>query len=274
MIAVEARGRLGNQLFQFAFGVAAAARLGTDFAMNDDLLRPNFTLEPWGAPARRLSRSSRYRIAQRRSPFPVVRFDDAYQAPGEVLALVKDRTHYAGFFQSELFFKDAAADVRRMFRPRPEHERAFKDRYEDLLREPYVCCHVRRTDYLDWRGGVALPVSYYRAGLERLALDPGRTIVVVGDDLDWLRDELGDERFRFERNEEIVDLLLLANAQELVLSNSSFAWWGAWLNERASRVVAPQYWVGFNERRECPERVLARRWEQIPVVPSLTGASR
>jgi Glycosyl transferase family 11 len=263
MISVEARGRLGNHLFQFAFGLAASARLGTDFAINDELLRPTFTLEPWGSWRRRLIRGVRYRIA---GDFPVVKVQpEAFDEPQDVLARLTDRTHYVGFFQSELYFADAADAVRQALRPRAVHERAFESRYRELSRGGYVCCHVRQTDYREWGGGLALPASYYRASLDRLSPLPGTPIVVVGDDPDWLAAELGTDGFRVERNEEVVDLLLLANAQQLVLSNSSFGWWGGWLNTRATRILAPRDWIGFKDRREAPHRIVPERWEQVPV---------
>jgi hypothetical protein len=124
---------------------------------------------------------------------------------------------------------------------------------------------VRQTDYREWGGGLALPASYYRAGLERLSPAPGTPIVVVGDEPEWLAGQLGDERLRVERNDEIVDLLLLANAEQLVLSNSSFGWWGGWLNRRATRILAPRHWIGFRDGREAPHRIVPDRWEQVPV---------
>jgi Glycosyl transferase family 11 len=266
MISVEARGRLGNHLFQFAFGIAASERLGTDFAVNDELLRANFTLEPWGGWWRRRVRGARYRASRRVAPFPVVKVDPAARdEPGEVLARLRDRTHYVGFFQSELYFADAASAVRRAFRPLPAHERSFAKRYGRLVRRGYVCCHVRQTDYREWPGGLALPASYYRDCLELLSPPADTPIVVVGDDPEWLASELGSDRLQVERNDEVIDLLLLANAQQSVLSNSSFAWWGGWLSRSDTRILAPRHWFGFKAGREEPHRVVPDRWEQVPV---------
>jgi len=269
MISVEARGRLGNHLFQFAFGLAASTRLGTDFAINDEMLRPNFTLDPWGRRAHRLARGARYRLANRERGFPVVKIDPDVE-PRDVLAGLSDGTHYAGFFQSEQYFADVDDGVRRAFHPLPRHERAFAARYGALRRTQYICCHVRQTDYRDWGGGCALPASYYRDALERLAPDSQTPIVVVGDDPGWLAGELGTHGLRVEQNDEIVDLQLLANASLLVLSNSSFAWWGGWLNERAARILAPRHWIGFKHGRETPHRIVAAGWEQIPVDASVS----
>ena len=149
MIAVEARGRLGNQMFQFAFGLAAAKRLGTTFAMATDLLREAFTLGPYGRPLGRAWRGARYRHARRAQPYPIMKVDnESYADPAEVIPKLRDRRQYAGFFQSELFFANAREEVRNAFVPRPEAKRAFQAAYGDLANGPYICCHVRRTDYV------------------------------------------------------------------------------------------------------------------------------
>jgi hypothetical protein len=52
----------------------------------------------------------------------------------------------------------------------------------------------------------------------------------------------------------------------VITSNSSFSWWGAWLNRQPdARVLVPKYWVGFPERIESPRGVVAEGWQQIPV---------
>jgi Glycosyl transferase family 11 len=270
VISVEARGRLGNHMFQFAFGLGASARLGTDFAMDDRLLRTSFTLAPWGTQRRRIARGLRYRGEKRLWPFEVVKVEpEAFEEPSAVMVRLRDRRHYVGFFQSEQFFQAAAANVQRAFRARPELEHAFREKYASLLQCPYICCHVRQTDYREWGGGLALPASYYAACLRALRERSNAPIVVVGDDPEWLKDELAYENIRVEHNPAVIDLLLLVHAQSLVISNSSFAWWGAWLNESASRILAPRYWIGFKMGREAPHRILPPSWEQMPVDSTL-----
>lgn len=179
---------------------------------------------------------------------------------------LRDRTVYAGYFQSERFFADAADDVRRAFRPLPVHAELFRKRYGDLLEHRYIACHVRRTDYTRFRGGVVLPTSFYARCLEQL--DPsGRTpVVFVGDDLAETRSVFGARRdVRFEENVEVVDLQLLVHASAVVTSNSSFSWWGAWLGQPARPVLAPRHWLGFKEGRDYPPFVVPRAWEEVDV---------
>jgi hypothetical protein len=267
MIAVEPRGRLGNQMFQFAFGIGASATLGTSFAMRDEGLRGLFTLAPYDREPGRSLRSLRLRAARRVRPYPAVTERElGYE--GDPLERVQDRRLYQGYFQSERFFDHVRERVLRAFAFRPEHEQRFRARYGDLLERSYVCCHVRRGDYLTWRGSAALPAAYYFDSLR--ALDPGEgvPVVFVGDDFEGIREELETiPGSRFEQNDEAVDLLLIRQAASVVVSNSSFAWWGAYLNGIAGdRVAAPRHWLGFKEGEEIPGNIVPERWLQVAAV--------
>src|SRR5215510_725440 len=98
MIAVELQSRFGNQMFQFAFALAAARKLGTDFVMcgsswvglEREELSDCFELGGGGLPF------------VEDAPYPVVRIGHQdWDTPEEVLANLTDSTRYSGFFQSE-----------------------------------------------------------------------------------------------------------------------------------------------------------------------------
>ncbi len=263
MIGVEARGRLGNQMFQFAFGLAAADRLGTDFVYAEDELRRLFELTPRRSPTGRARRALEYRLARALSPYSVVNVGiDA--DPADVMAALTDRTTYIGYFQSERYFDHLRERVVRAFAPRRAVQREFERRYEDLLAAPYTCCHVRATDYREFEGGIVLPPSYYRDALRELGVERG-PIVFVGDDLTEMRESFEADGVRFEQNSELVDLLLIQRAAAVVTSNSSFAWWGAWLGARDRRVISPRHWIGLKRGYERPRDVIPDRWTQVTV---------
>jgi Glycosyl transferase family 11 len=242
-------------MFQYAFGLATARRLGSTFAIDDAELRRIFVLaEPTDfAPVR----------PSRTATIP----NDGFSRPEDVVEKLTDDTRYVGFFQSERFFAHFADDVRTAFRLRAEHQHAFLNLYSDLAHGAYVCCHMRRTDYRGFAGGAALPMSYYESALSRIEVAPRLPVVFVGDDLEEARVAFGDlERVRFEHNDEAIDLQLLINASAVVVSNSTFGWWGAWLNERSDRlVIAPRYWLGFSFGWEYPPCVIPDGWTQLPV---------
>ena len=252
MISVDARGRMGNQMFQLAFAHAAARRLGTSYVFGDAPLWESFELGEWGRRSARLARKARFG-ARYGSAGPEQVFVENDRDPREVLGSLRDHAAYGGFFQSERYFTSCEDDVRKLFAVRAEHQRAFAERYRDL--GPYTCVHVRRADYLEIDGW-PLPTSYFSDALVAADAWAGdRPVLVVSDGLDAARAELGHlPGLRFEANSAMVDLLLLMHADKVILSNSSFSWWGAWLNRRPGhRVLAPEHWVGFKAGIESPE---------------------
>jgi hypothetical protein len=265
MIAVERRGRLGNHLFQWAFAIAASRELGTRFVMDHDSLAPLFELGGHLRIDRRVRNVLWLRGRGRRAPLVEVGNEEH---PQDVLAALRDGTRYSGFFQSADYFAAHDDAVRAAFRVQPQHRRSFEDRYGALQAAGYVCVHVRRGDYAEWKGGAALlPAEWIRRCVE-LAEPGDRPVVVISDSIDGARAELGDmPGARFESNEPIVDLQLMMNAATCVVSNSTFAWWGAWLGDAPGRrVLAPRHWVGFRDGEEWPRRVVPDAWEQVDVL--------
>jgi Glycosyl transferase family 11 len=273
MIRVRTAGRMGNQMFQLAFAHATSRRLGTEFALGPGprsthaTLGPPlwrfFELGPWGRPTLRWRRRTAFRLQHgfRADLVLVEQHDDPINSFGHL----RDGVEYGGFFQSERWFEGYADEIRRLFTVRGDHQEEFLQRYP--TRRPYICMHVRRSDYLDVPGGWALPTSYFLDALDSISNRDRYELIVVSDDPAAVRRELSDEpSMRCSQNSAMVDLQLLINADVVIASNSSFSWWGAWLNQRpGALVVAPKHWLGFAAGIEEPARVIPERWISLPV---------
>jgi hypothetical protein len=273
MIRVRTAGRMGNQMFQLAFAHATSRRLGTDFSLGPGPRGSHATLGPslwsffelgdWARPALRFRHRAAFRL--RHGPRPELVEIGQLEDPHAVLARLRDGVEYAGFFQSERWFEDYAAEIRAIYRVRAEHRRAFAAQFSDLA--PYICMHVRRADYLDIPGGWALPTSYFRDALASIPERERYGLVVVSDDPQAVATELaGEPGLRCASNPAIIDLQLLMGADVVVTSNSSFSWWGAWLNERPGlRVIAPRHWIGFATGIDEPAGAIPQRWNALAV---------
>jgi Glycosyl transferase family 11 len=264
MIAIERRGWLGNNMFQWAFGISASRRLGTRFTTDHEPLSPIFELD--GEPSLRWRlRRLRWRAGQRLQQWPTVEIDGD-DDPRDVMAGLRDGVRYGGFFQSADYFGAEHDAVRRAFTVRREHRDRFRQEFADLVGADYVCLHVRRRDYLVWGGsGIELPWSYFHRCLELAGIDA--PAVFTSDDIAAVRAEFASQPgARFEANDPIIDMQLMMHAKVCVVSNSSFSWWGAWLNRHPDkRVLAPQHWLGFKKGREWPCRVIPDNWTQVAV---------
>lgn len=261
------RGRIGNQMFQVAFAHATATRLKTSFALLGPYELPEHFENP---PLRgdvhllgaKLAFYARHGRAERL-------FFENDRAPAEVVAQLVNGKRYSGFFQSAEYFAGQEQAVRAMFAVRADHRAAFERAYGELGR--YVCIHARRGDYAGspW----LLPARYFRDALAAAPGVAGLPIVVVSDQADAIRAGWGWlEEASYVSNAPAIDLLLLMHASVVITSNSSFSWWGAWLNQTAGRIVAaPASWLGVASGVEEPPGVVPADWIAVPVAATGTG---
>lgn len=283
MITVRLKGGLGNQMFQYAFGRAVAARNGDELALDltylldrrprSDIVFREYDLGLFPIRAR-LTRLSR---AAQRAPLPYAWLgaSEAWQrarsaagvgrylreSPGMRLGDVPRRgdLFLDGYWQGERFFASVADEIRATFLGRRQREVASPELRGDIERSASVCVNVRRTDYVHLAGSARthgfVGKEYYDRAM-RLVEERVREsrVFVFSDDMDWCRENLsfphpttfvGHEHAgaRFGRY-----LELMAACRHFVIPNSSFGWWAAWLSPHADKtIVAPARWYATPE---------------------------
>jgi len=220
-------GRFGNQLFQIAATIGIARRNGCEFV---------FPAWPYG------------RFFE--FPVPQIRFVRQYQRRHsrtfayEEIAI--DRaTELWGYFQSSRYFDHCEDEVRHFFTPHHLLSRMLQAEFGDLLAAKTCSVHVRRTDYVGDAMWTDLGATdYYERAMAQF--DADTTFVVFSDDLEWCRRRFsGRSIFFVEALSEAEDLFLMARCKGHIIANSSFSWWGAWLDpNKDKQVIAPANWVG------------------------------
>ncbi len=167
-----------------------------------------------------------------------------------------------GYWQNELYFKDIEETIRESF--------VFKDYLtdyqrgilRDIINSNAVSVHIRRGDYLqgaDSWGGICTDLYYKRA------MDKIREVVsdvkffVFSNDYEWVLEHYANAEnvvcVKPERNypETNMDMLLMSKCKHNVIANSSFSWWGAWLNENPQKMVISP--VGWNNKQPLNDPV-------------------
>ncbi len=281
MIIVKLQGGLGNQMFQYALGRALGLRTG-DAVLFDkswfidvpahETIRA-FALDIFSLPIRFADKKDipleQRNVLLRRLPFwralcgrPawVVLFDHSPVAQKRILEWrAGGNVFLQGFWQSEKYFKDAEDVIRNdfAFRAVPdEANQAMLDKMASDLRGGVesVSVHVRRGDYSSDPKTHAhhglLPLEYYQSAMSVIDKRfPRGCYYVFSDDLSWCRDNL---RFKGEGvfvdvnagKPAWMDMRLMTRCRHHIIANSSFSWWGAWLNASPDKVVvAPQQWL-------------------------------
>ncbi|MGO9316636.1 MAG: alpha-1,2-fucosyltransferase [Terracidiphilus sp.] len=288
---------LGNQLFQYAAGVFYARKYGatleilrrhnknnTAFGHPRPFLLSNFCIS---APFRQFTKLDRLICSVSRIKRPLViltRFATRSEVLQEPFAQhwtflpalpVQPSTrvvYLEGYFQAYQYAQDVEDFIRTEFCfRRPPSGRNLETLERIRAAENPVSVHVRCGDYAVWLGGVRLlPSSYYaRAMQTMMERISNPTFFVFSDDIAFARESLPKgERMEFvDHNNELnadEDLRLMSACRHHIIANSTFSWWGAWLNPRSTKVVcAPMIWQDDDPTTPYPD-ILPPAWLRIP----------
>jgi hypothetical protein len=252
-------GGLGNQLFQYAAGRALALHMGAELYLD----------------------VSQYRYSQNR-PFLLGAFNvtcliDWLQTGGPGAGTVVERqgalneelhaaqpgTYFKGYWQNEAYFEAIAPTLRRELQfvtpPTPANARML----ERIAQTNAVAVHVRRGDYVRDSHEAAIFAScsprYYADAAAKLIGSGVRspTFFIFSDEPDWARAhlQLPGRSVLVDLNCDATsyeDLRLMAACRHHIVANSTFSWWGAWLNPRPDKIViAPRTWYLSKMSNAC-----------------------
>jgi hypothetical protein len=263
-VGVRLVGGLGNQMFGAAAALAVAAR--EDSFVNFDVSELSgsskwgrrYELAPFGLNAsirpEPVHRSITTLLNRRRRDVPFdwrgkiwrerhFHYDSSFEsACGDVYLI--------GYFQSPKYFSPIAAQIREAFsRPKLLSE-AGKVVVELARGEDSVAVHVRRGDYVQNPKATAhhgiLGGDYYQRAIDLISRVVGRPrLFVVSDEPEAARSLLSTyPNAQFVSGTTMIDdMLLISSCRHRIIANSSFGWWGAWLDARLDGItIAPRAW--------------------------------
>ena len=183
-----------------------------------------------------------------------------------------DGTAYHGYFQSYRYLEECTHSLAAAVRFRIEHRalaEAMLFAYRRRYRRPLVSVHVRRSDYLtdgreDHWGNLAADGYYQRAVAE---IGEDVTYLVFSDDIPWCRRWLNVGPAQFVDVDPYTSLCLMTRCDINVIANSSFSWWGAFLNP-SSDVYAPSRWYGpaMPAPNDVQNDIVPPAWRTIPAL--------
>jgi len=293
MVIVRLKGGLGNQMFQYAaarrMALAHNVPLKLDiswFALWPDrayalhalgiqeaFATPDELRQITGPPAKGVARVL-FRLRRR--------FGIAYEwrlihertlSPFDPRVLkAPPRVYLDGYWQSEKYFSDVADTIRREFTIASQPDARTRAIADHIATTESVSVHVRRGDYVadpraSWARSVCTP-DYYRRCVARLAERLASPhLFLFSDDPRWVAANL-----RFDHPVTLVsesaphtehsELRLMSACRHHIIANSSFSWWGAWLNPRPDKLVlAPRRWM--NDPRVDDRDVLPPAWVRV-----------
>lgn len=270
MITIMPSGNLGNHLFQFAFGLSAAQKNKTDFIFNTTEIEKYFELKRYNNTLLKNIRMLRYMFSLKFNKYESVDLSQD-EKPEIILAKVKNNSIVYGYFQSENYFRQVEKQVREDLKIKKVLLENYLQKFSPIFNKEVVCVGVRLSDYKDWRVAEIdnntpfIDIDYYKKAIDLIPDIGAKNLVFVSEDIETVKRELKYNNAFYMDN--ITDCLLsLLTAKHLIISNSTFLWWGAWLNQTPGKqVYAPKYWLGHKVKREYPQCIIPADWIQLEV---------
>ncbi len=288
MLIMRYNGGLGNQMFQFAAVASLANTLKVDFSFDCDFFNHSYSRpyqlniffddkkEVKGLKYKALWAFRKY-IKDKFLNLNVYcekdfNFEQRFNE-------ICDNTYIYGFFQSHKYINEEL--IKKYFTFKIEPDEVNKKILKDMNLSESVSIHIRRGDYVQKKRYSSiynhLDVEHYKKAMEIVAKDlTSPVFYVFSDDIDWARENLNFEGCPncLEKNAKFVfishnqgeksweDLRLMSNCKHNIIANSSFSWWGAYLNSNPNKiVVAPEKW--FQKIQNNPRDIYPESWVLI-----------
>lgn len=249
MISCNLQGGLGNQMFQ----ISAAASLALS---NNDTFSFNFN--SCSTPNQGFT-SSKYtgNIFKNIPHHDSYSFENFYYEPFFSYSEIRYNKNLLlnGYFQSEKYFIENSDFIKNLFFIDPTNINFLKNKYDF---GNITCVHIRRGDYVKFKNfHLACDVDYYKKSIEIIG---NGKFLFISDDIDWVKSNFISENFLFsEFNDEILDFTCMTLCKNLIISNSSFSWWGGYLNKNVKKIISPKRWFAENGPKDYQD-VIPKNW--------------
>ena len=164
-----------------------------------------------------------------------------------------------GYFQSHKYFEKHRDKILRDLSI-SELKTDISQRYGDF--SDYVSIHIRRGDYLQLSDyHFNLQMDYYKKSID--LFDDDTKFLIFSNDLEWCKENfnfLNNCKFS-ETNDDWEDIILMSTCRDNIIANSSFSWWGAWLNtNETKKVIAPKKWFGPRYAKNDTKDLIPEGW--------------
>lgn len=275
MIITKINGGLGNQLFQYAAGRALAHHHQTELVLDLSWYKQPplgntpraYELDKYPIVARIAGpqEESAFRFYHGRIlrrvpllPRPWRHAREAHFQYDPVFLNLPDNTYLDGYWQSNKYFEEIGSLIRSELQAIPGPGQKNQLLLDDISSKNSIALHIRRGDYLSNPTAAqyhsVCSLEYYQNAVQLIAAKVANPhFFVFSDDVAWAQANLnlrfpvtfvghnvGDQAFQ--------DLRLMSHCKHQIIANSSFSWWGAWLNPNPNKmVVAPKKWFLVNK---------------------------
>lgn len=286
MIIVKVMAGLGNQMFQYAL-FRSLLKQGRDAKLDISYYKKFLAHNGYELP-RIFNITEYYATKQESSNLGDIRLDiisriirkfiytkktHIIQNIGEGFGfdptvLELDNLYLQGYWQSEKYFLFAEDELRRDFTFKKPLDPKNQSIEHLINQSNSISLHVRRGDYVKAPNlGEVCTIEYYRNAINYIKSSlENPAFFVFSDDICWCKQHLQiNNAVYVEGNyglDSYKDMQLMSSCKHNIISNSSFSWWGAWLNSNKKKIViAPDKW--FKDRKINVKDIIPDTWLKI-----------
>lgn len=179
--------------------------------------------------------------------------------------LQKSSGYIKGYHQTYLYAENVKKDLIHDFKFDYKKEKKLEEMKRFFDSTPFIAIHIRRGDYLKKENekifGQICTLSYYKKAInyvkEKL---PEARFCFFSDDIPWVKKIFKEEnsiymcKELFDNYQNWYDMFLMSICKHNIIANSTFSWWGAWLNQYPEKIViAPKKWINADAMFDiCP----------------------
>lgn len=161
---------------------------------------------------------------------------------------VPDETNLTGYFQTEKYFNHCQELIRSYFEFNQDTIKISQNSFPYFPMElEFVSIHLRRGDYTGLQEfHPVMDADYYFNSMTEFT-EGNYCFLIFSDDIEYCKELFGEQEniVYVEGNSPEVDMCMMSMCHHNVIANSSFSWWGAWLNNNPNKkVIAPKKWFG------------------------------
>ncbi|RXJ84873.1 alpha-1,2-fucosyltransferase [Arcobacter sp. CECT 8985] len=186
---------------------------------------------------------------------------------------IEDNNYIEGYFQSEKYFKNIRDILIKQFTINQELSNYTKKIEFDIKSSQNSCSiHIRRGDFINNKNlsiHGTCNIEYYKNAIEYLEKKIARvSYFIFSDDIEWCKENLNLSNAVFVCSEEKriphEDIYLMSLCNHNIIANSSFSWWGAWLNNNEKKIIiAPKRWFTDDKLEKQSKDIVCEDWIRI-----------
>lgn len=295
MVIVRLMGGLGNQMFQYATAYAVSKSINAPLYIDKTFLEQKnitkeYTLrdyELWKLNVNPkfitkkqivfLKLKSRLRsllgFGFNLLPSIIYYTDEDFNKLFNLNPLKNEVICLTGYWQSEELIKSIRGEILNQFSLSQQLDNFNVELVNNITSENSVSIHIRRGDYISnisanqFHG--LCSINYYYTAIEMIIKSvENPSFYFFSDDMEWVKKEFKiADCYKViyvdhNQNDNHFDLLLMAKCKHNIIANSSFSWWGAWLNQNNEKIViAPQKWFALDN--DMNNKIILHNWIKI-----------